>query len=209
MTYSAPREWANITAAWDRLAAARPRMPPPAARWLRSAAIGAMCCITTTIRDACLADGCRARPSTSAKMGSGERASGAGGRAGVPGSAGRGAGEATRRRWGCSGRWATGWAKRTCFRRRGNWPWGAVRLRMAWVCWTRRGHSISRLAPGSVLSIAASFWPGMPRADGEFTAAIDYMQPAADFGNEIGHPLGPHLQAEIAGWQAQLGAAKP
>lgn len=38
----------------------------------------------------------------------------------------------------------------------------------------------------------------------EFAAAIDYMQPAADFGLEINHPLGPQLQAEIDSWKAQI-----
>ncbi|MBX3002190.1 MAG: tetratricopeptide repeat protein [Caldilineaceae bacterium] len=35
-------------------------------------------------------------------------------------------------------------------------------------------------------------------------AAIEYMQPAADFGQEIGHPLGAQLQAQIDGWRAAL-----
>jgi predicted Zn-dependent protease len=39
---------------------------------------------------------------------------------------------------------------------------------------------------------------------GDFAAAIEYMQPAADFGMEINHPLGPQLQAEIDSWKAQL-----
>ncbi|MCX6033317.1 MAG: C25 family cysteine peptidase [Chloroflexi bacterium] len=41
-------------------------------------------------------------------------------------------------------------------------------------------------------------------ARGDYAAAIQYMQPAADFGMAINHPMGPQLQAEIAGWQAQL-----
>ena len=46
--------------------------------------------------------------------GRGERAEGAGGRAGVPGSARTRRWGSTRRRSGCSGRWVTGWARRTC-----------------------------------------------------------------------------------------------
>ena len=38
----------------------------------------------------------------------------------------------------------------------------------------------------------------------DFAAAIEYMQPAADFGFEVGHPLGPQLQSEIEGWRAQI-----
>ena len=39
---------------------------------------------------------------------------------------------------------------------------------------------------------------------GDLTAAIDYLQPAADFCREIGHPLYATLQARIDGWRAQL-----
>jgi tetratricopeptide (TPR) repeat protein len=41
-------------------------------------------------------------------------------------------------------------------------------------------------------------------AQGDYAAAIEYMQPAADFGIEVDHPLGPQLQAEIEHWKAQL-----
>lgn len=41
-------------------------------------------------------------------------------------------------------------------------------------------------------------------AQGELRAAIDYMQPAADFCKGIYHPLGDQLQAQIDTWQRQL-----
>ncbi len=40
-------------------------------------------------------------------------------------------------------------------------------------------------------------------SNGNYAAAIDYMQPAADFCFEIGHPLGAQLQAEIDAWRLQ------
>jgi lipopolysaccharide biosynthesis regulator YciM len=40
---------------------------------------------------------------------------------------------------------------------------------------------------------------------GEFQKAIDYMQPAADFGKRIRHPLGDQLQAQIDLWRQQIG----
>lgn len=41
-------------------------------------------------------------------------------------------------------------------------------------------------------------------ARGDLQAAIEYMQPAVDFGLEINHPLASELQAEIDRWKAQL-----
>ena len=38
-------------------------------------------------------------------------------------------------------------------------------------------------------------------AQGDFGRAIALMQPAADFCDAIGHPLGAQLQAEIARWR--------
>jgi len=40
-------------------------------------------------------------------------------------------------------------------------------------------------------------------ARGDFAYAIECMQPAADFGKAIGHPLGEQLQAQIDGWRRQ------
>ena len=39
---------------------------------------------------------------------------------------------------------------------------------------------------------------------GDLAAAIRYLQPAADFGKAIGHPLGDQLEAQINAWQQQL-----
>ncbi|MEZ4676022.1 MAG: hypothetical protein R2932_17490 [Caldilineaceae bacterium] len=41
-------------------------------------------------------------------------------------------------------------------------------------------------------------------SQGDHATAITYMQPAADFGKAINHPLGPQLQAEIDDWQTKL-----
>jgi hypothetical protein len=41
-------------------------------------------------------------------------------------------------------------------------------------------------------------------ARGDFAAAITYMQPAADFGKAVGHPLGEQLQEQIDAWHQQL-----
>jgi tetratricopeptide (TPR) repeat protein len=41
-------------------------------------------------------------------------------------------------------------------------------------------------------------------SQGDWARAIDLLQPAADFGLEIGHPLGRQLQAQIEAWRAQL-----
>jgi hypothetical protein len=41
-------------------------------------------------------------------------------------------------------------------------------------------------------------------SQGDFGAAIAYMQPAADFVKAIGHPLGAQLQAQIDAWRQEL-----
>ena len=40
-------------------------------------------------------------------------------------------------------------------------------------------------------------------AQGDFAAAITYMQPAADFGMAVAHPLGEQLQVQIDAWRRQ------
>jgi len=39
---------------------------------------------------------------------------------------------------------------------------------------------------------------------GDWASAIRYMQPAADFGKAIGHPLGEQLQQQIEEWRSRL-----
>jgi len=73
-------------------------------------------------------------------------------------------------------------------------------LERAQVLYTQVGE---RVGPANIGITLANY----AKARGDLAAAIAYLQPAADFCLEIGHPFSAQLQAQIEAWQESMNHA--